>query len=623
MKKQTQMARMNEAIDGAIRLETIKQLYQNQLNEAVDFLNQPSNHKLVESGKEGSITKRINIPLGYLTYWPKNMVESGNVVFENWHIQNSPYNRDPFLTDESTLVSKLAYIIRYLYGVAGFNILPASIISNPINRPDASIMMSNCILAKDRGHFMTVWYEYVTLGKRIEKGLWKKVLNKLNMESKKYATTLALKEFVEAGMINSIESLAKKGVKLFSLQDIIPSDYYNKIYTKEETIEISLETLETHRSEIIKINNDDNNWRPHNYGIIDLSQRLIYNPSWGYNPYIVDVICSESNLCNGNHTMLKSVKGNDYSGFQTEVLLIKICSDIKYDNKMDFSTHLLYKEYAGCNASDRGNLYDLLFTNKITTEHLKSVLENMETIASNPIWQNVQTALDSAKIEYEKRKYIHSNSIDKLSPKSMDTGLLYIRMVEDVMSTLKARGSVFSIKEYTELVASYIIDTVNDYDTFFYNIDRTTKSWKGRYDNFFNTWFTDIIKIETDLLGQAGTESSVKRVHLMSLRSKAVQSGLPMIFEMFDRRSENSWETVTIDLNTGAGLNLCHIKASKNLSIENTFMGPALDNSFQSNTNLSNNYLSKVFFKDFENSIELNKQTKDAWINTERFCKLS
>ena len=64
----------------------------------------------------------------------------------------------------------------------------------------------------------------------------------------------------------------------------------------------------------------------------------------------MDVICSESNLCNGNHTMLKSVKGNDYSGFQTEVLLIKICSDIKYDNKMDFSTHLLYKEYAGYSA---------------------------------------------------------------------------------------------------------------------------------------------------------------------------------------------------------------------------------------------------------------------------------
>jgi hypothetical protein len=247
----------------------------------------------------------------------------------------------------------------------------------------------------------------------------------------------------------------------------------------------------------------------------------------------------------------------------------------------------------------------------------------MEIIASNPIWQNVQNALDTAKIEYENRKNIHSNSIDKLSPKSIDTGLLYIRMVEDVMSTLKARGSVFSVKEYTELVGNYIINTINDYDTFFYNINNTTKSWKGRYDSFFNTWFVDIIKTETDSLGKAGTESSIKKYHLISLRAKANQSGLPMIFEMFDRRSENAWERVTIDLNTGNGLNLCHIKASKNLSIENTFMGPALDNGFQSNNNLSKKYLSTKFFSDFENSIELNKQTKDAWINTERFCKLN
>jgi hypothetical protein len=623
MKKQQNMASMYEAIGGAIELETKREFYQNQVKNAVDELNQPNFHKLVESGAEGSITKRINIPLGYLTYWPKNTVESGDIIFQYWHIQNSPYNRDPFLTDEATLVSKLAYIIRYLYGVAGFNLLPASIISNPINKPDASIMMSNCILSKDRGHFMTVWHEYVTLNKKVEKGFWKKVINRLTTESKKYASTLALKELIETNMLERIDSLTKKGVKSFSLQDLIPSNYYNKIYTKEETIEISLETLETHRSEIIKINNDDNKWRPHNYGIIDLSQRLIYNPSWGYNPYLVDSMCSESELCNGNYTMLKAVRGNDYSGFQTEVLLVKACSDIKYDSKSDFSTHLLYKEYAGCNASDRGNLYDLIFTNKITTDSLKSTLENMETIASNKIWETVQTTLETAKTEYEKRKYIHSNSIDKLSPKSIDTGLLYIRMVEDVMTTLKARGSVFSIKEYTELVGNYIIETIKDYDTFFHNVNTTTKSWKGRYDNFFNTWFTDIVKIETDTLGSAGSESSIKKLHLISLRTKASEAGLPMEFEMYDRRSQNAWEKVMINLNTGDGLHLCHIKASKNMSIENTFMGPALDNGYQSNKNLTKDYLNKTFFKEFEESIDLNRDNKDAWINTERFCKIN
>jgi len=622
MKKQTKMASMNVAIDGATKLEQAL-FYQNQLKEAVDLVKSPSNLKLVESGLEGSITKRIHIPLGYLIYWPKDVVESGNILFQYWNIQNSPYNRDPFLTDEATLVSKLAYIIRYLYGVAGFNQLPASIISNPINKPDASIIMSNCILAKDRGHFMTVWYNYITCGKKESKNFWKKVLIKLQTESKKYASTLALKDLIDSELLTSIENLANKGVKEFSLSDVIPSNFYNKIYTKEETIEISLETLETHRSEIIKINNDDNKWQPHNYGIIDLSQRLIHNKTWGYNPYLVDSMCSESKLCNGNLTMLKSVKGNDYSGFQTEVLLVKVCSDLKHDSKGDFSTHLLYKEYAGCAAKDRGALYDLLFVNKITTEQLKSKLEDMNTIAENAIWNTLQTTLESAKTTYESKKFIHSNSIDKLSPKSMDTGLIYIRMVEDLMNNLKARGSVFSLKEYTELVGNYIINEIKNEDSFFHNINNTTKSWKGRFDTFFNPWFTDILKIEEDAMGKSGSESSIKKLHLISLRTKAIEAGLPMEFEMYDRRSENAWEKIKVDLNTGAGLHLCHIKASKNMSIENTFMGPALDNGYQSNKNLTKDYLNKKFFKQFEESVDLTRDNKDAWINTERFCNIN
>ena len=59
------------------------------------------------------------------------------------------------------------------------------------------------------------------------------------------------------------------------------------------------------------------------------------------------------------------------------------------------------------------------------------------------------------------------------------------------------------------------------------------------------------------------------------------------------------------------------------MSIENTFMGPALDNGYQSNKNLTKDYLNKTFFKGFEESIELNRDNKDAWINTERFCKIN
>jgi len=623
MKVKAQMASERAAIDTKLSAKDIillAELYQNNVKEVVDFLNQPENIELVESGKEGSIIRTIEIPLGFLVYWPKDMVESGGVVFEYWNIQNSPYNRDPFLNDDKTLIDKVAYVIRYLYGVADFNLLPASIISNPINKPDASIQMSNCVLAKDRGHFMTVWYLFIKEAIKKPEKFWKQVAFKLQLENKTYAFTKELKQFADSGLVKTIAELKEKGVAEFSLQQIVPSYYYNKIYTKKETIKISLETLETHKSEIVKINNDDNKWEPHNYGIVDLTQELIHNQSWDYNPYKVESVCADSKLCNGKLTLLSSVRSNSYSGFQTEVLLLKYCSDLKHDSSKKFEGHLLYKEYAGCNKKDRGSLYQNIFTKRVTTKKILDELSEMEEIASCDIWNKVQTALDNAKHIYDSKGGLNSNSIDKLSPKSLDTGLLYIRMVQCIMASLKARGSVFSIKEYTELVGNHIISTIDEHQSFFSNIDKTTKSWKGRFDKFFYIWF-DEIKTNQELeLGKAGTEEYVRKIHITNLKSK----GLPSKFKMYDRRSENLWEVVDIDLDakpSKSGLQLCHFEASKNLSVENTFMGPALDNNFQSNKNLSKQYLKDSFFEDFKTKVSITTENAIAWVNTQKFCE--
>ena len=623
MKVKAQMASISAAIDTKLSPKEISQLaekYQNNVKEVVDFLNQPENIQLVQSGKEGSIIRTIEIPLGFLVYWPKDMVESGDIIFEYWHIQNSPYNRDPFLNDEKTLVDKVAYVIRYLYGVADFNLLPASIISNPINKPDASIQMSNCVLAKDRGHFMTVWYLFINEGIKKSEKFWKQVAFKLQLENKNYAFTKELKQFADGGLVKTISSLKEKGVKEFSLQQIIPTYYYNKIYTKKETIKISLETLETHKSEIVKINNDDNKWEPHNYGMVELTQELIHNQSWDYNPYFVESACAESLLCNGKLPLLSSVRHNNYSGFQTEVLLLKYCADLKHDSNKKFESHLLYKEYAGCNKKERGSLYQLIFTKRITTEKIKAELSEIEEIASSDVWERLDLALENAKEIYKVKGGINLNAFDKFKPSSLDTGLTYIRLVQCVMASLKARGSVFSLKEYAELVGNHIISVVNDHNSFFSNIDSTTKSWKGRFEKFFYIWFDEIKTIQEKELGEAGSEDYVRKLHIKNLKSK----GLPTKFKMYDRRSENLWEIVDIDFDakpSKSGLQLCHFKASKNLSVENTFMGPAMDNNFQGNKNLAKNYLKESFLKDFKQKVGITAENAEAWVNTQRFCE--
>ena len=48
---------------------------------------------------------------------------------------------------------------------------------------------------------MTVWYSYITIGKKESKSFWKKVLIKLQTESKRYASTLALQDLIDSKVV--------------------------------------------------------------------------------------------------------------------------------------------------------------------------------------------------------------------------------------------------------------------------------------------------------------------------------------------------------------------------------------------------------------------------------------
>ena len=78
----------------------------------------------------------------------------------------------------NTFVSKTAYLIRWMYGVAAFGRLPVSLISNPQDNEDAGIKMKYCLLAKDRGHYMTVFKMMATNNIKFDETFWKKVRTK-------------------------------------------------------------------------------------------------------------------------------------------------------------------------------------------------------------------------------------------------------------------------------------------------------------------------------------------------------------------------------------------------------------------------------------------------------------
>ena len=90
---------------------------------------------------------------------------------------------------------------------------------------------------------------------------------------------------------------------------------------KKQNIEIRLETKETHKTEIQKENNGENDWTPHNFAQTELVDELIVR-NWGYDQTIVDKMCSDSPLMRGEFTFLGSRKTVKFSGSTSEPLML-------------------------------------------------------------------------------------------------------------------------------------------------------------------------------------------------------------------------------------------------------------------------------------------------------------
>jgi len=228
--------------------------------------------------------------------------------------------------------------------------------------------MENCLLAKDRGHFMTVLKMMVTNNEKFDDTFWKKVKGNLLKEtSLGFSTGVSLKSFQENGLMETLSDLKESGQDEFSLKDLVPSYYYNKIYNKKQNIEIRLETKETHKTEIQKENNGENDWTPHNFAQTELVDELIVR-DWGYDQTVVDKMCSDSPLMRGEFTFLGSRKTVKFSGSTSEPLML-YASYI--DAPFDYKT---YEKLAGAK-KDNSVYVSGISENDITTEQMKGYLK--------------------------------------------------------------------------------------------------------------------------------------------------------------------------------------------------------------------------------------------------------
>ena len=83
--------------------------YTKTLKNKIKELNTKKNIDMVNNGVVGSVQVKVNAPLGCIDFRTRQEGLQKDFVCDPFTILNSPFNREPFLTDEKTFVSKNCY----------------------------------------------------------------------------------------------------------------------------------------------------------------------------------------------------------------------------------------------------------------------------------------------------------------------------------------------------------------------------------------------------------------------------------------------------------------------------------------------------------------------------------
>lgn len=604
-----------------------------KLNSIIKELWNDTNLKLVNDGIIGSVKKSIELPLGEIPYYTRAEVLKDKKTAPSGSIINSPYNREPFLSHYKTKVSKVAYLIRWIYGVADFNFLPVSLISNPKDNENMGIQMSNVLLGKDRGHFLTIFKSVIHDNESFDSSFWKSVKGKLQeMVTKGYACNDSLKTFQNVGMDDVISELSDSKVS-FSLKELIEPKLYDRIFTEPENIQIRLETIETHKSEIESINNGENDWVVHNFALSRLTDVLIDNEYLDYNQIKIDEMCSNSPVMMGEKVYLSGRKLTNFSGFETEPLMIMASTLNKDFDKA------LYKLLSGNkDSSKRAEDYiECIVNKKFSTKQFQSLLKEIDTVSNitkddgiSNLWVSWNDAIDdmydSWKITFPDKG--ETNKFNALKVGSMDTALILFRGIKYIMKETKVRDSGLA-QTSKEFVEWFISEVDSNTHKFVKTVESAENSWGGKFDKILKPYIDRFITHKKSEQGNPQSVSKLKSKKLRQMRTKSKELELSYKFKMYDRKS-TGWFITEIDLVNGTGLNLCHYISSKKSGMyteENTDMGPEWDNKdVVKETKIPNTYFTPEgeFITDFKKEFPTppsDINSMKAWLNTQTFTK--
>ena len=480
----------------------------------------------------------------------------GDVLF--WHVVNSIFNR-PFNEVHTIIVDKLVYAIHIIYGYASYGYLPVSIIQNKRYKG---------LLAKDRGHITTILK--IFLSKTFGIKVWNAVIQKLHIEKRLHPSELKQ-------ITDRVGTMTKKGG---TLEEVIPIDIFDEFMEGPVSIEIAIETLDNHLTEIEKINNNQNEWTLHQLVLLGVQKSIQFDSTIDDNRLdtIYGLITTEASdyvkeMFRGEKTFWSSTKSwaNKRVNFEEESLYLWLTSILLRSGEPKKTVH--YHMFNG-NITHLKKAYPDIA--RMSDDDIQKEINFLVAISkSETLLENFLNKVDDLCDEYQEANpdIRLTNIKDLRATKKIGAALSTALCIRNIMEKLNLRidnvGDVQEIANEVYKAGMERLDNVNHFEL----IREASATLSNRAKYFY-------IPIEEQVIEDRENEDSedvVKKKHWIDFNTKMDSNGAPTIFDIFDRKKSNVFEPHIFDRTQRLGGQLGH-KKTNILSFDESYLAAPQDN---------------------------------------------
>jgi len=532
-------------------------------------------------------------------------------------IRNSDFNRDLNYHNNAVLADKIRYALEIMAGCASVVIFPVSYIWDlPLWKQGGQPHL----YLKDRGHTTYILSHPNLPAKKI---VWKMVLARLEENNCRGSDILMqVRDNIKDMLENSI-------TETFTILDVTTKQMVDDLMNKKVAIEVSIESLDNHRIEIINLNNAGNPWSTHMYGQIVLQSLLAKDEDAVLDLDAVYSTVSKLPVFLAERTFLSGIRSTieKHAGHEDETLFfylgcVKLQQHLypKAEGK-----EMRYKFFEKTDKIElRQDMYRILYEQKVTTADLQALARNWARVAETSRWdifrQRIETIIELLQENGYEGSIKNFTDIVPVAPRAA------LRWF-DMISTLKGQlnwGSDWTsltnelINEALTLLAIPANGDPMD-NPHIKNLKNVTTGRSAREKYFYRVLHDQMVTNHKST--KSARESKDKK--LLELRAHLAEHGFnKRTFDVIDRKRESVYTVTTVNLMNGKGFELGHKVAGHEFTDDNTFLQFPNDNRFNSARNCHDGYWIEYGSWVQEMKEQNPEVDEDAFEDTLTFCTI-